>query len=78
MMPLRYHEAAEEELLSEIGYLELQAQGLGRRFLMRFGALKIALRNFLNPPWKSGLGFGSGRFGPFGIRSSIRLNEIAH
>ncbi len=32
MMPLRYHEAAEEELLNEIGYLELQAQGLGRRF----------------------------------------------
>ncbi len=32
MMPLRYHEAAEEELLNEIGYLEVQAQGLGRRF----------------------------------------------
>jgi hypothetical protein len=32
MMPLRYHEAAEEELLNEIGYLELQAKGLGRRF----------------------------------------------
>lgn len=32
MTPLRYHEAAEEELLNEIGYLELQAQGLGRRF----------------------------------------------
>lgn len=32
MMPLRYHEAAEEELLNEIVYLELQAQGLGRRF----------------------------------------------
>lgn len=32
MMPLRYHEAAEKELLNEIGYLELQAQGLGRRF----------------------------------------------
>jgi plasmid stabilization system protein ParE len=31
-MMLRYHEAAEEELLNEIGYLELQAQGLGRRF----------------------------------------------
>lgn len=28
----RYHEAAEEELLNEIAYLELQAQGLGRRF----------------------------------------------
>jgi plasmid stabilization system protein ParE len=32
MKPLRYHEAAEEELLNEIGYLELRAQGLGRRF----------------------------------------------
>jgi hypothetical protein len=29
---VRYHEAAEEELLNEIGYLELRAQGLGRRF----------------------------------------------
>ncbi|THJ23679.1 MAG: type II toxin-antitoxin system RelE/ParE family toxin [Nitrospira sp. CG24D] len=32
MTTLRYHEAAEDELLNEIGYLELQAQGLGRRF----------------------------------------------
>jgi len=32
MIPLRYHEAAEEELLNEIGYLEVQAQGLGQRF----------------------------------------------
>lgn len=32
MIPLRYHEAAEEELLNEIGYLEVQAPGLGRRF----------------------------------------------
>ncbi len=32
MTRLRYHEAAEEELLHEIGYLEFQAQGLGRRF----------------------------------------------
>lgn len=32
MTPLRYHEAAAEELLHEIGYLEFQAQGLGRRF----------------------------------------------
>jgi len=30
--PLRYHEAAEDELLNEIGYLELRAKGLGRRF----------------------------------------------
>lgn len=32
MTPVRYHEAAEEELLNEIGYLELRAHGLGRRF----------------------------------------------
>ncbi len=31
MTPVRYHEAAEEELLNEIGYLELRAEGLGRR-----------------------------------------------
>jgi hypothetical protein len=30
--PVKYHEAAEEELLHEIGYLELRANGLGRRF----------------------------------------------
>lgn len=32
MKSLRYHEAAEVELLHEIGYLEIQARGLGRRF----------------------------------------------
>jgi plasmid stabilization system protein ParE len=29
---IRYHEAAEDELLREIGYLESRASGLGRRF----------------------------------------------
>ena len=32
MTPVKYHEAAEEELLHEIGYLELRANGLGLRF----------------------------------------------
>ena len=32
MIPLKYHEAAQDELLNEIGYLELQAKDLGRRF----------------------------------------------
>lgn len=31
-MRVKYHEAAEEELLREIGYLEQRANGLGRRF----------------------------------------------
>jgi plasmid stabilization system protein ParE len=30
--PVRYHQAAEDELLTEIGYLELRVPGLGRRF----------------------------------------------
>ena len=33
MTTVRYHEAAEDELLTEIGYLELRKPGLGRRFL---------------------------------------------
>ena len=32
MKSVRYHEAAEDELLNEIGYLERRANGLGRRF----------------------------------------------
>ena len=32
MTTLRYHPAAEDELLAEIGYLELRVRGLGRRF----------------------------------------------
>jgi plasmid stabilization system protein ParE len=31
--PVRYHEAAQGELLFELGYLESQSKGLGRRFL---------------------------------------------
>lgn len=33
MTIVRYHEAAEHELLAEIGYLELRQQGLGSLFL---------------------------------------------
>ena len=32
MIPVRYHQAAEDELLNEICYLELRVSGLGRRF----------------------------------------------
>jgi toxin ParE1/3/4 len=30
--PIRYHEAAEDELLNQIGYFEIREPGLGRRF----------------------------------------------
>jgi hypothetical protein len=40
--PVSYHEAAEDELLAEIGYLELRANGLGRRFFAEVqGAEKL-------------------------------------
>ena len=32
MISVRYHEAAEDELLNEIAYLEQRVAGLGRRF----------------------------------------------
>jgi hypothetical protein len=32
LIAIRYHEAAEEELLNEIVYLEDRVKGLGRRF----------------------------------------------
>jgi plasmid stabilization system protein ParE len=32
VIPVSYHQAAEDELLAEIGYLELRVPGLGRRF----------------------------------------------
>jgi plasmid stabilization system protein ParE len=46
MMPLRYHEAAEEELLNEIGYLELQAKGLGRRFFSEIRRAESRIAQF--------------------------------
>jgi plasmid stabilization system protein ParE len=44
--PVRYHEAAEEELLNEIGYLELRAQGLGRRFFAEVRRAESLLAQF--------------------------------
>lgn len=46
MMSLRYHEAAEEELLNETGYLELQAEGLGRRFFVKIRRTEVRIAQF--------------------------------
>ena len=46
MIPVKYHEAAEEELLREIGYLELRATGLGRRFLAEVQRTERAISQF--------------------------------
>ena len=75
----RYHEAAEEELLHEIGYLEFQAQGLGRRFFAEIRrAEDTASRNFLNRLRKSVPASGSAFSGPFSIHSYMQSNEMAY
>ncbi len=47
MIGIKYHEAAEEELLNEIGYLELRARGLGRRL---YNEVKHAERRLVQFP----------------------------
>lgn len=46
MTPVKYHEAAEEELLHEIGYLELRANGLGRRFFAEVRRVEKLISQF--------------------------------
>lgn len=45
-MEVRYHEAAQQELLSEIGYLELCGEDLGRRFLREILRAETFLAQF--------------------------------
>ena len=45
-MKVRYHEVAEKELLDEIGYLELQAPGLGRRFFQEILRVEQSILEF--------------------------------
>jgi plasmid stabilization system protein ParE len=46
MIPVNYHQAAEEELLNEIGYLELRVPGLGRRFFAEVQRAEKLLAQF--------------------------------
>jgi hypothetical protein len=43
---VRYHEAAQNELLREIGYLELRAKGLGRRLLREVTRAETMIAEF--------------------------------
>jgi hypothetical protein len=51
---VNYHEAAEEELLHEIGYLELRANGLGRRFFAEVQRTEKLISQFPNRPSRFG------------------------
>jgi plasmid stabilization system protein ParE len=44
--PLRFHEAAENELRKAIGYFETQRTGLGRRFLAEVRRARLHLTCF--------------------------------
>lgn len=46
MTPIEYHEGADDELLNEIGYLELRAKGLGRRFLAEIRRAESLISQF--------------------------------
>lgn len=46
MTLIKYHEAAEAELLDEIGYLELRAKGLGRRFFAEVRRAESVIAEF--------------------------------
>ena len=46
MTPVIYHEAAEDELLEEIGYLEFQAEGLGQRFFREVQRVERLIAQF--------------------------------
>lgn len=46
MIPIRYHHAAEQELLDEIAYLERGAAGLGRRYFEEIQRAESVLAQF--------------------------------
>ncbi len=46
MSAVRYHQAAEDELLQEIGYLELRTIGLGRRFFAEVRRVENLIAEF--------------------------------
>jgi toxin ParE1/3/4 len=46
VISVKYHEAAEEELLSEIAYFELHLPGLGRRFYTEVQRVEKLLAQF--------------------------------
>jgi len=43
---VRYHEAAETELLNAVGYLKLQKRALGKRFLAEIRRAESAIGRF--------------------------------
>jgi hypothetical protein len=71
-MLVNYHEAAEEELLREIGYLELRTKGLGKRFFAEVRRTEEIISQFPESAERFNRVFASRFFESFDIRSSIQ------
>jgi plasmid stabilization system protein ParE len=75
---IRYHEAAEAELLDEIGYLELQAKGLGRRFLAEVRRTENLIAQFPDSGEEIRPGIRRVWFGSSGTGSSTQLKRTVY
>jgi hypothetical protein len=74
--PVRYHQAAEDELLAEIEYLERRVPGLGRRFYAEVVRAENDLAKFpeLAPEVALGIRKHPLRKFPYSILYSIEEN----
>src|SRR5438445_249690 len=69
---VKYHEAAKDEFLTEVGYLELRASGLGRRFLAEVRRAEDLIAQFPESAPEILPGIRKRVLRKFPIRSSIR------
>lgn len=78
MTPVKYHEAAEEELLNEIAYLELRLPGLGRRFYTEIQRAENLVAQFpeSGPEISPGIRKFVVRVFPFSLIYSIEKDSV--
>ena len=77
MIVVKYHEAAEDELLTEVGYLELRASGLGRRFLAEVGRAEDLIAQFPESAPEISPGIRKRVLRKFPYSLSIRLSGMS-
>ena len=77
-MRILYHEAAEAELLGEVGYLETCAAGLGRRFLDEVRRVEDLIAGFPESAERVGLGIRMRRLRKFpcSLLYSIEVDHL--
>ena len=78
MTPIKYHEGAEAELLNEIGYLELRAKGLGRRFFAEVRRAESLIVQFPESAEEIRPGIRKRLIWQFRTRSSTQLRRVGY